>query len=250
MTASLSNFPPSSSEVGIDDGHSTRNSLIRALATEQESHQATKVLLNAEQIARCSAETKVQNLQEHTRSLLGTINMLKSIVQHNVRKEQEKAADIPDHATIEAGVARFHAEIREDHRKAARCAARNEPVPDQGKQVFTPKYTLPSQDIKQATSPVNIGREECASTLYDFDLFEQTSNAGNKERNAVDADTPRSIKNFHRLIDLGDQQTSSGQLLTVTEPSKVSQQPRCLSIPGKPTVASPTHEKSSETHVC
>lgn len=58
------------------------------------------------------AEREVHKLNMHNKSLIGTVNMLKGIIQLNVQKEQDAGLDLPSHAALEDEVKRFRAEAK------------------------------------------------------------------------------------------------------------------------------------------
>lgn len=92
-------FSAATNGTGVDDSNALYTSLIRALASEQQAHQMTKHALESEKTARVEAETDAQKWLEHNRSLIGSVNLLKSVLQHNMKKEQEQAQQVetPSH---------------------------------------------------------------------------------------------------------------------------------------------------------
>lgn len=70
------------------------SSLLRALQNEQDSHQATKVLLNQEINLRREAEAETTRLLDHNKGLLTSIKLLQSTVKHMVQKENEPDAQV------------------------------------------------------------------------------------------------------------------------------------------------------------
>jgi len=66
---------------------SSTTSLLRALESEQEAHQSTKLQLEQENEARCEAEAETRRLAEHNKGLLNSIKLLQSTVKHMTQKE-------------------------------------------------------------------------------------------------------------------------------------------------------------------
>ena len=73
----------------IDELISLNKALCDKLVEERESHQVTKLALQAEKQRRVLAETEADATARTNKSLAASVKMLGSIVKHNLSKLQE-----------------------------------------------------------------------------------------------------------------------------------------------------------------
>ena len=84
------------SDQGIQGISNFNASLLRALETEQDAHQSTRLQLEQEINTRCEAEAETTRLAEHNKGLLNSIRLLQSTVKHMTQNENAPLAASKD----------------------------------------------------------------------------------------------------------------------------------------------------------